>query len=122
MNAMGGKWRDGEREEDVIRYMMKLRFVGGSPRDRSQGNNPDLSDRKEWRHLERGKTEVKYFIIIYVSDVKISHLVNHHLYLEQTHALVRISLRRKEPTPHALVSRSDFCHQKWKNIQVEGPD
>jgi hypothetical protein len=42
--------------------------------------------------------------------------------LELTHALTGISFRRKEPTPHALVSRSDICHQKWRNIQVGGRD
>jgi hypothetical protein len=72
-----------------------------------RGNNPDSFDWKEWRHLEREKKEVKYFTIKYVSEKKISHLVTY-----QTHALAGISLRRKEPNPHGLVSCSDGCHKK----------
>jgi hypothetical protein len=72
-----------------------------------RGNNPDSFDWKEWRHLEREKKEVKYFTIKYVSEKKISHLVTY-----QTHALAGISLRRKEPNPHGLVSCSDVCHKK----------
>jgi hypothetical protein len=40
-----------------------------------RGNNPDSSNRKEWRHLEREKKEVKDFNVKYVSEEKISHLV-----------------------------------------------
>jgi hypothetical protein len=87
-------------EEDVVGYRMRLYFVWGVTvgalstykRNQSQREQPRfVRPERSWE----GKKEVKDFTIKYVSEEEISHLVTYRTFLEQTHALTGILLRRK---------------------------